>query len=282
MLNGKGVLAVVLTLALAAPVLAQDSAINASGNMAEDWNVDILGAPQPAKKPGGFSLGLAIEHIRPAIEVTDWIDTGVSDPVEAAQHDVEVVHASSMIVGKYSHQSNMIIIYGYLGLGFEDLSLTDDNNDPGGLDSPDNQTVFETGIVFELGAGITYSMGNWDIGGSLSFRVGGSDLDLIGGGALFATEEYEYAWFTLQAEAGLPAGPGVRAFFGLRLSKYEGEYNVDVPGAGNVLKVEGELDSEFGISLGVDLSSGPVSGRMELMLVDVEGVGFGASINYGF
>ena len=43
-----------------------------------------------------------------------------------------------------------------------------------------------------------------------------------------------------------------------------------------------EFDSLIGMSLGADFGSGPIAGRVELLFVDVEDVGFSMSVNYGF
>jgi hypothetical protein len=282
-----GSLTVVLCLFFAVPALAQDGSINAQQSWKELWSTDMSAPQGAAQKPGHFSLGLRVETTRLVTELDAATDNGVDVLPSITSSEIIVEHSVGFIWAQYTYAlSPTGTIEGHLGVGMESIAFTNDITDV----TPDTSTdteAFDSGVAFQIGASYTHDMGTWTLGGGIDFRSGSVDFDYTETATFSGadTSEFDYALFRISVKAGYKAAPGVVPYLSLRFTSYKGEYTDDSSassGAPDVFEADLELDSVVGLSLGVDLSSGPLSGGAELMFLDAETVGFGAGISYGF
>jgi hypothetical protein len=166
---------------------------------------------------------------------------------------------------------------------------------------------------FEGGTSYRHRFGMVDAGLSVSVRVGqvvleetSSERDTLINSAtstvisddLSVEHErftYTYARVRIQAEVGLHPTEGVRPFFGARVTAHGARLDFEsvqttddllLPGVEQTIVLDGDteaaLETVVGLSVGADLSSGPVRGRAEIMFVDVEDVGLSVSLGYAF
>ena len=218
-----------------------------------------------------FTLGAKVETSRSLTEITD-----TSIPLADTGVDLYAQKSSGLVTGTFTFGLGRGgEVGGHVGFGRESITTTIDVDASGGGPSI-NDTRYEDDLVLELGGFYKHDLGQSDIVGSLLFRSGEAEADRPG------TEEitYTYTLIRLAGEVGFKPAPGVRPFLQLRYTMYDGEW--DYENGGFMLTYDLELDSPFGVGVGVDLGTDRFSSRLQFNFVDVEEIGFLASLGIDF
>lgn len=225
------------------------------------------------------SLGLKMEYWEAALEATDS-SNNAGDPASDVERDLDyrVLHASTMLAFDYGyHGMKDGAILAHVGLGLERLGTHQEAGLTNEYGDYDFDVVYESGFVFEVGAGYRQAFSRIDAGLSVLLRMGGGDRDYSDG-----PEEYTYAYRLIRigGDIGFHAAEGVRPYLGLRYTLYAAEHEYE--NAGFELSYDFEYDQPFGIALGVELESATLRGVLEIQFIDVEDAGFMISLGGRF
>jgi len=283
---GPGALVLIMTLAAVPAALAQDAAGAAPSFAAGSLRDVDPGTPgstaflQGGESDHRFSASFRIEFWEAPIEVTGSDNNmGIPDSEMEAGTEFAARHTIGLLCGEYGYYgSKSFVLKAHAGLGWERLGILQEADDSNALGPYDNDVTFERSLAYEIGASFRYLFESVDVGLGALFRGGSGDRDYSDSPA---EESYDYMLFRITLEGGLRATEGVRVFLGLHYTLYMGEYNLS-GGAGQELTFECEFDRPFGISVGVDLEGGKVAGRFEIMIADVNDLGFAASLGWRF
>jgi hypothetical protein len=212
----------------------------------------------------GFTFGLRVESWRAELEVEDTDPPGL----EGALDEPTVIHNALLAFVSYDldlAQNATLTLFG--GVGPEEISTRLDVG-PTSMDSS-----FDEHLVFEVGAQIGIQIDRLDIGGGLSIRSG-TEADVEASDSEELT--YFYYLFRLKVEAGYRIIDPLRVFGGVRASFYGAEWEND----DQSMDFEAEFDMPFGLFLGAELNSGPMSARLEASVLDA--FGFMLSVGWTF
>lgn len=235
---------------------------------------------QPSKGDHRAGVGLGVETWRAEMGITDSSKTGGPpfDPEQGIEFFAQ--HNLALLIGEYSyHGLKSLVIRGRVGIGFESLSTTIDADASAFGGERVDDTRYENELVWEIGASAAYSFDKFDAGLSITFRGGQGEADRPSP----ETIEYSYTFLRIGGEFGYRASETLRPFIGLRYTLYDGEWDFNDPsGFISSATYDLELNQPFGITLGLDLESGAIAARLEILLVDIDAAGFGASVLYKF
>jgi hypothetical protein len=226
-----------------------------------------------------FTLGFRVEYWESALEVTDSSNTA-GDPASTVESglDDRVLHTLGLLYGEYTLGWTSSALKLGAGIGWERIGSHQEADATNQYGTYDYDVTYDGSVAFQGSAFYQHLLPGADIGGGVLVRFGGSERKYSDNSG---KETYDYRLVRFSAEAGLRSVEGVRPFIGMRYTLYLGEYEFDDL-AGFQVSYDFELDQPFGVSVGVDLEGGMVAGRLELMFLDVEQIGFAASIGWKF
>lgn len=230
-----------------------------------------LGAKDEAKR-FGVTVGARVETWRSLLEL-DSGNQGVGIP----EDDVEftAAHAAMLltVAGHYDVTKDLRLGV-MLEVGFETVSTRIDVQPPSGPAFAD--TTQDPALVFGLGLDVGYKFEKVVLGLAIRYRQAATSVD-----ADDTTEvEYDYSLVRFGLNAGYQVTENVQPFLGIRFSKYDSDWVLKT-GAPPDTKFTGNFDTEIGMSLGVRLDSGAMTGAFEIQFLDVD-LGFAASVGWNF
>jgi hypothetical protein len=118
----------------------------------------------------------------------------------------------------------------------------------------------DASLVYEVGLGARWDLGNFDVGVSLDYRRGEG------------TTSYDYWYVRPGLVVGLRATEAVRPYVGVRYTAYHG----------TLAGMKGlELERPVGLSIGLEVGASSIVARLEVQAIDVE-LGFVAGVEVKF